>query len=92
MIDDSSFLAACARAGGPLPKFPAGNLVADRFWIAYRHGEAHRSGAGPKGSVGARAFRAGLARRKAEPGIDPAMDPRARRDVAQEPADGTCSP
>lgn len=65
---------------GPLPKFPAGNVIAARFWVFYQNPETPKNLMGVRTSVAYRAAKAGIARSKAEPGIDPKTDPRAKRD------------
>lgn len=65
---------------GPLPKFPPGNVVATRFWLFYQSPKTPSNMMGVRSSVAYQAAKAGIARSKAEPGIDPKTDIRAKRD------------
>jgi hypothetical protein len=68
---DNQEIDSWGKAGGPLPSYPPGNVLSNRFWTAYQQGEAMIAMAGERGSLASRGFAAGLKRRKVEPGIDP---------------------
>lgn len=63
-------IAGYGRRGGPLPRRGSGSIGA-AFWRAYDLGpdQAGLRGGAPDSPAG-RAFRAGLKRRRAEPGLD----------------------
>lgn len=76
------------RKGGPLPKWPPGTVIGCRFWTFYMNPATPRNMLGVPTSLTRKAGLAALARVKAEPGIDPKTDPRARREP-QGPGTGS---
>jgi hypothetical protein len=62
-------VAEYAKKGGPVPTRATGSIAA-AFWRAYDHGPDQPGlRGGHASSPAGRAFRAGLARRKVEPGL-----------------------
>ncbi len=70
MAAASDEIARYALKGGPLPQRGAGSASA-AFWRAYKNGPDQTGlRGGEKGSVADRMFKAGLKRRKVEPGLE----------------------